>query len=45
MGTGEAHLKEGFQQHNLGQPVPILPVDHRDTHTHQDDLGRDLTLA
>lgn len=45
MGTREAHLKEGFQQHNLGQPVPILPVDHRDIHTHQDDLGRDPTLA
>ena len=29
MGTGEAHLKEGFQQHNLGQPVPVLPIDQR----------------
>lgn len=27
MRAGEAHLKERFQQHNLGQPVPVLPVD------------------
>lgn len=44
MGTGEAHLKEGFQQHNLGQPVPVLSVDQR--HKYQDgDVGRDPTLA
>ena len=29
MGTGEAYLKEGFQQHNLGQSVPVLPREQR----------------
>lgn len=44
-GAGEAHLKEGLQQHNLGQPVPVLPVEQRHTLSPACDLGGDLTRA
>lgn len=44
-GAAEAHLKEGFQQHDLGQPVPVLPVEQRHTRSPGCDLGEDPTRA